>query len=248
MSAIKEYIESVKKGLNELKNARSRGVIFVASNEEQVAECIIEISDRLDALEKKAHEPLPPMRVYDIPVDADGTFHPDKATLEAVHYFDTERSCMKCRSYNGCQATAEELGSALPEKGCADYEPKPDTEPSCDEPAQEHGGDDGVDYRAEWYKSLERESDLRARLADAERIARENGELAIARKVDVERLEKEQGDILFLVQTRLQPPGSPCPGGPVMLVTWITGEAVKKIERLEKENAELKRKLSEVKP
>ena len=61
---------------------------------------------------------------------------------------------------------------------------------------------------------------------------------------EIARLEKEQGDILFLIQTRLQPPGSPCPGGPVMLVTWIVDEVVKKIERLEEENAELKAKLA----
>ena len=57
---------------------------------------------------------------------------------------------------------------------------------------------------------------------------------------EIECLEKEQSDILHIIQTRLQPPGSPCPGSLTMLVTWIADETVKRIERLEKENAELK--------
>lgn len=318
MSAIKDKIAWYE---FLVETNREKGIVD-ASLERDLA-VTIEVNARLDALEAKAHE-----HHYDVlhnHITPDGVRYlspsdkPDPL-LSAKH--DTERSCLKCRSYNGCQATAEELGSALPEKGCMDYSPKAEQPaqeqlwicpkakecncsqhvhglpacshvvphkksrlcesassacPECIPYAQEQGGE--VDWKAQYdllaakYRAVvehldkqegtpceqirhEHEiADLRARLEQAEAkvneltaelekqkaSAFETGELALKRGFEIERLEKEQGDILFLVQTRLQPPGSPCPGGPVMLVTWITGEAVKKIERLEKENAELKR-------
>ena len=55
---------------------------------------------------------------------------------------------------------------------------------------------------------------------------------------ELEALTTERQQILREV-CRLQPPGSPCPGGPAMLVAWIIHETQNKIADLTAENERL---------
>lgn len=209
-------MSAIKKYMSTIAESKNRTSLLL--------EAWKEISDRLDALEQQAHS---------------------HAVSQSMTISD-ERSCENIEVPPVSVVTGEYWPFLGGEQPRADQVGTPI---SCAEAIKKsrevlHKAEDErkrfAEEEAERNKCSECD-DLRARLAEAERIARENGELAIARKVEIERLEKEQSDILFLIRTRLQPPGSPCPGGPVMLATWITGEAVKNIERLEKENAELKR-------
>lgn len=90
---------------------------------------------------------------------------------------------------------------------------KPDTERSCEQPAQEQGGDDYAKRYVCAPEGMEEDSlgayvkhtdyrDLRAQLEKAEAKVKEltatmldNGELAIRRGREIERLEKENAEL-----------------------------------------------------
>lgn len=249
MSAIKKYLELCESLIKYAEEGDYQRLLSFAGYEE-----IKEISDRLDSAEawhKTVNEVLQTHKEFALlqskRIDALEQQAHSHAVSQSMTISD-ERSCENIEVPPVSVVTGEYWPFLGGEQPRADQVGTPI---SCAEAIKKsrevlHKAEDErkrfAEEEAERNKCSECD-DLRARLAEAERIARENGELALERKVKIERLEKEQSDILFLIQTRLQPPGSPCPGGPVMLATWITGEAVKNIERLEKENAELKRKL-----
>jgi hypothetical protein len=248
MSAIKNYMATIA----ESKNRTS-----------MLLNAWREISDRLDALEAKAHEHPDKVQPTDWTVVIKGDVPYRVASF--VGPDDTERSCD--------EHTEKQMGSVnIPFQSPMPVEVPPpstlytgDTERSCDEPAQEQlwicpkakdcpcnehilekpscnhvvphkksrmcesassvcpecipyaqeqGGDD-KDYDAllkkyqdlmAWYdnhsgtpcEQIRHEhevADLRARLEQAERIARDNGELALRRGREIERLEKENAEL-----------------------------------------------------